>query len=178
MFSPGGHAGTCRRVAAAAKRSTPKIVQLHSVEAERLGNRGEGGRNVTATAGRHSRPVGQLLVDHLQVVLIEADRLGGAQVENRPAVGLPVVPVSYTHLRGTPVVPGLSRPLSESTMAQASTTPNPTIEANTTSLSYCTEKLTNKASSREGRAKRIRMPPLGANPLRMPPRLASPRARC
>jgi hypothetical protein len=31
MLSPSGHAGTCRRVAAAAKRSTPRIVQLHLV---------------------------------------------------------------------------------------------------------------------------------------------------
>ncbi len=29
MFSPGGHAGICRRPAAVAKRPIPGIVQLH-----------------------------------------------------------------------------------------------------------------------------------------------------
>ena len=29
MFSPGGHAGTCRRVATPAKHATPRILQLH-----------------------------------------------------------------------------------------------------------------------------------------------------
>jgi len=47
MFSPGGHARTCRRVAAAAKRSTAGIVQLHSAYRTNLilatlGNKGNG----------------------------------------------------------------------------------------------------------------------------------------
>jgi len=60
MFGPGGHAGTCHRVAAAAKSSTPRIVQLHLAEwSGQMADRANiGGRAPGAMSGIFGRPPG------------------------------------------------------------------------------------------------------------------------